>query len=90
MPQVVYPLLFLSNILPGSKSALFYAAKKSPHTANRDVIVPSGGILGGGSSINFMTYSRAQRSDFDSWNMPGWSADEMLPILRKVIAICPS
>ena len=34
--------------------------------------------------MNWMVYTRAQRSDFDSWNTPGWSADEMLPYLKKV------
>lgn len=29
-------------------------------------------------------YTRAQRSDFDSWNSPGWSADELYPFLKKV------
>ncbi|XDG07775.1 hypothetical protein ABKA04_007390 [Annulohypoxylon sp. FPYF3050] len=48
------------------------------------VVVPSGGVLGGGSSINFLTYSRAQRSDFDSWKTPGWSAEEMLPYMKKL------
>jgi alcohol oxidase len=46
--------------------------------------VPCGGTLGGGSSINFMMYTRAQRSDFDSWNTPGWSAQEMWPYLKKL------
>lgn len=31
-----------------------------------------------------MMYTRAQRSDFDSWNAKGWSADEMLPLMKKV------
>lgn len=30
-----------------------------------------------------MLYTRAQRSDFDSWNTPGWSAKELLPFLNK-------
>ena len=34
--------------------------------------------------MNWMVYTRAQRSDFDSWKTPGWSADEMLPFLKKV------
>ena len=42
-----------------------------------------GGILGGGSSINFMMYTRAQGADFDSWNTPGWSAKEMLQMCNK-------
>jgi alcohol oxidase len=42
-----------------------------------------GGILGGGSSINFMMYTRAQGVDFDSWNTPGWTAKDMLPVCNK-------
>jgi hypothetical protein len=36
------------------------------------------------SSINWMVYTRGQRHDFDSWNTKGWSADELLPFLKKV------
>jgi hypothetical protein len=36
------------------------------------------------SSINWLVYTRAQRHDFDSWNTKGWSADELLPFLKKV------
>lgn len=31
-----------------------------------------------------MMYARAQRSDFDDWNTPGWSAEDMIPYLKKV------
>lgn len=50
----------------------------------REPIVPTANVLGGGSSVNFLLYSRAQRSDFDSWQVPGWSAMELLPYMRKV------
>jgi alcohol oxidase len=46
--------------------------------------VPTGGILGGGSSINFMMYTRAQAIDFDSWKAPGWTAEDMLPLCKKL------
>jgi alcohol oxidase len=29
-------------------------------------------------------YTRAQRSDFDSWKTPGWSAEEMVPYMKKL------
>ncbi|KAK7719626.1 hypothetical protein SLS64_001803 [Diaporthe eres] len=67
-----------------SKTNRFYLTKKSPEVADRSLILPTGNILGGGSSTNFMMYSRAQRSDWDSWNTPGWYADEMLPFLQKL------
>ncbi|CAJ2508973.1 Uu.00g139990.m01.CDS01 [Anthostomella pinea] len=83
-PSVVQPAQFLTHIAPGSTSAIFYKAVKSSYLADRECIVPSGGILGGGSSINFMMYTRAQLEDFDSWKTPGWTADEVLPYLKKL------
>ena len=63
---------------------MFYKGNRSQHLGDREPIVPSGSTLGGGSSINFMMYTRPQRADLDSWNMPGWSADELFPFLKKV------
>ncbi|KAK3934802.1 alcohol oxidase-like protein [Diplogelasinospora grovesii] len=84
VPNVIHPALFLQHLMPGSKTAIFNKSTKSVHVADREVIVPSGGTLGGGSSINFMVYNRAQRSDFDSWKTPGWTADELLPYMKKL------
>lgn len=95
MQNIENPVFFLDHLLPTSKTTIFYKGNKSEKCAGREVVVPSGGVLGGGSSINFMMYTRAQRSDFDSWNTPGWSADELLPYLKKVphptsiLARCP-
>ncbi|KAI1258678.1 GMC oxidoreductase [Xylariaceae sp. FL1019] len=83
-PAVVTPAMFLSHLLPDSKTALFYQATKSEYLADREVIVPSGGVLGGGSSINFMMYTRGQRDDYDNWETPGWTADELLPYFKKL------
>ena len=43
-----------------------------------------GGLLGGGSSINFMMYTRAQGIDYDSWETPGWTAKDILPLCKKL------
>ncbi|CZR62706.1 related to alcohol oxidase [Phialocephala subalpina] len=83
VPEVVHPALFPRNLLDDSKTALFWKGNKAPQLADREPIVPSGGTLGGGSSINWMVYTRAQRSDFESWNTPGWSANELWPFLKK-------
>ncbi|KAJ9602308.1 hypothetical protein H2200_013163 [Cladophialophora chaetospira] len=81
--NVVNPGLFREHLRPGSKSAIFYSAKATPSMGNKERVVPAGGLLGGGSSVNLMLYTRAQRSDFDSWNTPGWSTDELIPFLKK-------
>ncbi|KAF4556338.1 GMC oxidoreductase-like protein 15 [Elsinoe fawcettii] len=88
VPQVVHPGLFPRNIAPGSDTALFWQGNHAKQLAERAPIVPSGGILGGGSSINWMVYTRAQRSDFDSWKQPGWSAAELLPFMNKESRPC--
>lgn len=54
--NIVTPLLYLEHLLPTSTTALFYKAKASERLAGRESIIPSGGTLGGGSSINFMMY----------------------------------
>ncbi|EUC48625.1 GMC oxidoreductase [Bipolaris oryzae ATCC 44560] len=82
--SVVNPVFYLQNLLPTTKTALFYKGNKAKQLADREPIVPCGGTLGGGSSINFMMYTRAQRSDFDSWNTPGWSAQEVWPHLKRL------
>lgn len=41
-------------------------------------------MLGGGSSINFLMYTRASASDFDDWNTEGWSFNDILPLARKM------
>ncbi|CAI0652225.1 unnamed protein product [Colletotrichum noveboracense] len=81
--NVIYPALFERNTLPGSDTALFWKANKSPQLADREPIVETGGILGGGSSINWMVYTRGQWDDFDSWNTSGWTAEDVLPYLKK-------
>ncbi|KAK7431557.1 hypothetical protein QQZ08_001775 [Neonectria magnoliae] len=84
VPNIVHPVFFLDHLHPSAKTTIFYKGNKAKQLADREVIVPSGGTLGGGSSINFMMYTRAQRSDFNSWKARGWSADELVPYLRKM------
>ncbi|KAI0839680.1 alcohol oxidase-like protein [Hypoxylon sp. FL0890] len=84
VPTIINPIFLFTHVLPNSNTALFYKAGREAGVANREVVVPSGGVLGGGSSVNFLTYSRAQRSDFESWRTPGWSADEILPYLKRL------
>ncbi|KAF9877216.1 alcohol oxidase [Colletotrichum karsti] len=81
--NVIYPALFERNTLPGSDTALFWKANKSPQLADREPVVETGGILGGGSSINWMVYTRGQWDDFDAWNTSGWTAEDVLPYLAK-------
>ncbi|TQS32985.1 hypothetical protein Golomagni_06685, partial [Golovinomyces magnicellulatus] len=83
-PTIVTPLLYPSHQRPDSKATIFYKGNKSDKLAGREPIVPAGGVLGGGSSINFMMYTRAQGVDYDSFNAQGWSQKDLLPLLNKI------
>ncbi|CAD0097278.1 unnamed protein product [Aureobasidium mustum] len=82
-PTVVNPAMYLVHLAPGSQTALFYEANPEEALNGRKAIVPSGGILGGGSSINFMMYTRAQGVDFDDWETEGWAAKDLLPLMKR-------
>ncbi|MCJ1335847.1 hypothetical protein MMC09_001121 [Bachmanniomyces sp. S44760] len=83
-PTVRNPAIYLSHLAPTSQTALFYKANVSQHLGGREAIVPCGGILGGGSSINFMMYTRGQACDYDSWNTKGWGYENLLPYMKKL------
>ncbi|KAM7184268.1 alcohol oxidase [Rhypophila sp. PSN 637] len=83
-PLINFPGYFLANLAPGSTANILYKTNKADELNGRELMIPSGGILGGGSSTNFMMYSRPLKSDFDSWNAPGWSAEDILPYLKKL------
>ncbi|KAG5296732.1 alcohol oxidase [Histoplasma ohiense] len=83
-PMVVNPAIYLSHIAPTSTVVKFYKSKPSDYLAGREAIVPTANILGGGSSINFMVYARAQEVDFDDWSTEGWRGKDMIPFLQKI------
>ncbi|KAI0392946.1 GMC oxidoreductase [Xylariaceae sp. FL0594] len=84
IPSITHPAMLMSNLAPDSKYNIYYKGKESAHLAGRGLVIPAGGVLGGGSSVNLMVYTRPQRSDFESWRIPGWSADDMLRYMNKV------
>lgn len=52
VPSVVHMGLVTHNLAPQTLTANFHKANASKELAGREVIVPTGGCLGGGSSIN--------------------------------------
>jgi choline dehydrogenase-like flavoprotein len=83
--DVIHPALYRANFDPIKGKALFYITGVEEQLANRPIVVAAGGLLGGGSSVNGMIYGRGQRVDYDSWATPGWSTDDLIPYLRKVV-----
>ena len=51
------------------------------------MLFPQGRVLGGGSSINAMVYTRGHALDYDEWaseeGCVGWSYADVLPYFRR-------
>ena len=60
-----------------------FHSEPEPTLNGRRVFTPRGKVLGGSSSINGLVYIRGQREDFDSWGVPGWGFDDLLPYFKK-------
>jgi len=52
LPSVVHAALGPQNMLLETKTAIFHKTGTEEQLAGRELIVPCGGVLGGGSSIN--------------------------------------
>jgi choline dehydrogenase len=54
-----------------------------PALGGREVDMVQAHVLGGGSSVNVMAYTRGVRADYEEWNRhlgaPGWGWDDLLP-----------
>jgi choline dehydrogenase len=63
-----------------------YVAEPDP---SRDGLVddwPAGKVVGGGSSVNVMGWTRGHRNDFDGWaesGCTGWDYEAVLPYFRR-------
>lgn len=55
-----------------------------PGLGGRQLPWPRGKVLGGTSVLNFMTWNRASREDYDAWEAlgnPGWGWDSLLSVV---------
>ncbi|GAB7350973.1 hypothetical protein MBLNU459_g1470t1 [Dothideomycetes sp. NU459] len=82
-PWVYRPGIYPKNMKLDSKTASFYYSRPSEWLGGRRAIVPCAHILGGGSSINFMMYTRASASDYDDFQAKGWTTKELIPLMKK-------
>lgn len=82
-PWVYRPGIYPRNMKLDSKTASFYYSRPSEWLSGRRAVVPCAHILGGGSSINFMMYTRASASDYDDFKMKGWTTKELIPLMKK-------
>ncbi|MFV0476009.1 MAG: GMC family oxidoreductase [Pikeienuella sp.] len=61
----------------------FYQSTVQQRLGGRQPVVPTGRVIGGGSSVNAMIYIRGQAGDYDGWEEatgdPGWGWSGLLP-----------
>ena len=64
-----------------------YQSEPEPNTANRQIPVPRGKLLGGSSSINGLVWVRGQPLDYDTWAQmgnAGWAYEDVLPFFNRI------
>ncbi|KAK8036234.1 glucose dehydrogenase [Apiospora rasikravindrae] len=80
-------LQFQSLQFLGGQFDWAYKTLPQKHCDGREVDIPAGRALGGGSIINGCAWLRGSRADFDSWaDLVGdrrWSYDGQLPYFKK-------
>lgn len=70
----------------GTRRTWMYRTDAQEHVNGREVYIPQGRTLGGGSSVNAMIYIRGQQQDYDDWaeaGATGWSFGEVLPYFLR-------
>lgn len=91
-PLIAAPGGLLPIMMAGSHAWKFMSAPQV-HLDGRMLYLPRGKVLGGGSSINGMTYDRGFHSDYDRWAQAGnsgWSFAEVLPYFKRLESYAPS
>jgi len=76
-------------VIRGSPIVEMHQPIPQTHLDGRAPSVGQAAILGGGSSVNAMVYTRGQKEDYDHWDQflggnSGWSYRDMLPHFRDL------
>src|SRR6202008_862064 len=82
-PTISNPSVWFYNIASPLNYALPF--KPAPEINNRELRLALGHVLGGGSSINAMVWSRGMARDYDSWaesGAKGWAFNDVLPMFK--------
>ncbi|MEA2774032.1 MAG: choline dehydrogenase, partial [Acetobacteraceae bacterium] len=86
VPAVQDAARALENL--GSERDWAFPTRANPHLNGRALLCSMGKVLGGGSSINFMAWSRGHRNDWDGFaeaaGDPAWNYNSVLGIYRRI------
>jgi choline dehydrogenase len=61
-----------------------FETEPEPGCADRRMFQPRGKVIGGTSAMNAMVWVRGCRLDYDGWQVPGWSWDDVAPVFRRM------
>jgi choline dehydrogenase len=83
-PLIHMPAGFSRLLGRPSGHLVSYTSSPQASLGSRTVTIEQANVLGGGSSVNAMTYTRGTRADYDGWNESlggdgGWGWDDLLP-----------
>jgi choline dehydrogenase len=82
-PAISNPSIWFYNV--GGPLDWALPIRPVPQLNNRNFNIALGRVLGGGSSINGMVWSRGMERDYDSWTRngaTGWAFEDVLPIFK--------
>jgi choline dehydrogenase len=82
-PTIGNPSIWFYNV--GSPLDFGLPIKPAPQVNNRGFNMALGHVLGGGSSINAMVWTRGMERDYDSWadnGAKGWAFKDVLPMFK--------
>jgi choline dehydrogenase len=83
-PTIANPSIWFYNV--GGPLDYHLPVKPSPRLNNRAFNMALGHVLGGGSSINAMVWTRGMQRDYDGWaenGAKGWTFADVLPVFKS-------
>ncbi len=81
-----YPQPIASSDILGANGdpAFEWGYRSAPGYVGHPIGAVRGKVVGGSSGVNGAVAIRARAEDFQRWNLPGWSYDELLPAFKKL------
>jgi choline dehydrogenase len=81
-----FPISF-GLLIYNEQANWLYESEPEAGTANRNIPVPRGKLLGGSSAINGLVWVRGQTLDYDTWaqmGCRGWSWTDVAPLFERI------
>ncbi|WP_421526734.1 GMC family oxidoreductase [Pseudomonas brenneri] len=81
-----YPEIIAKSDIVGTNGnpEFEWGYKTQPGYIDHPIGAVRGKVLGGSSGVNGAVAIRAREADFQRWNLPGWSFEQMLPWFKKL------